>query len=154
MLFHFLLNMKIQHHLLVLFEVFSPNCLTCRPSCVITCWKCIKCWVCFCVVTATVCILPDGWATTVSEAPEITDSAREVLFWINGVWLPASAVENRRRLALPGDGELNLSAADGPVGDCIGSLTTAGLSRTIRRRLTFALPDKPRSAWGGSDTWK
>lgn len=29
--------------------------------------------------------------------------------------------ENNLRLALPGDGELNLSAADGPVGDCKGS---------------------------------
>ena len=32
-----------------------------------------------------------------------------------------AAAENKRRLALPGAGELNLSAADGPVGECKGS---------------------------------
>ena len=37
---------------------------------------------------------------------------------------PAMAVAvNRRRLALPGEGELNLSAAEVPVGDRRGSVT-------------------------------
>ena len=98
---------------------------TCLPSGVNACWKAISCvW--------GLSLFPDAaesptLVTTVSATPLFNCFTRVGVFTIApcddvpGVGELAVTDEKRRLFAEPGDGELNLSITDGPVGDNKGS---------------------------------
>ena len=70
--------------------------LTCRPSSICACWKVMM----FC-----------EWEVCPSVPSELADVDTDMVDPVDGP--PA----NKRLLALPGEGELNRSAAEGPTGD-------------------------------------